>query len=267
MAAGTDKGRADSPWYGMSLQLTLNLTTNATSLLESEPGPTRSGSPDGLTTDPPGPEAAPASPSARQARERGLLTSSLASRLHQKLDSLGSTLFRLTWKVRVTPSGRLIYALRASARRISGNDCGSWPTTSATDWKSSGRVGQRRRQLTEAALKVPWPTPTVSTGAQTAENPTPGQTGGTSLPGAAQMAAWPTPNTMTGGQTSRGDRRKDELLMGGLVQSPDSGAMQNGSPAETGRRGQLNPALARWLMGLPPEWDDCAVTAMRSSHR
>lgn len=44
------------------------------------------------------------------------LTSSLGSRLQTALASRGSTLFRLTWKEAVTPSGRRIYRLRASGR-------------------------------------------------------------------------------------------------------------------------------------------------------
>jgi hypothetical protein len=74
------------------------------------------------------------------------LQSSLASRLRAKTASLGSTLYKLTWKERATPSGRSIPALRASARPTSdkgsiGPESG-WPTPMAASENSLRGKGQ-----------------------------------------------------------------------------------------------------------------------------
>jgi len=117
--------------------MTLEAMNSTTSSPGSASGAMRPGAQDGPTTGGSPPVHAPASLSVRQAAEAGLLTSgtygprstissesaaflsSLASRLQAKTASLGSTLYRLTWKDRVTPEGRSISALRASVRPIS----------------------------------------------------------------------------------------------------------------------------------------------------
>jgi hypothetical protein len=46
-----------------------------------------------------------------------------------------------------------------------------------------------------------------------------------------------------------------------------SGEMLTGSSAATASGGQLSPAHSRWLMGYPPEWDDCGAMATPSSRK
>lgn len=79
---------------------------------------------------------------------RSLTSAHLQSLLASKLQarSIGSILYRLTWKDRVTPSGRQICALRASKAPTSDNDFISspWPTPATRDGKG-GYIGGRMR--------------------------------------------------------------------------------------------------------------------------
>lgn len=95
------------------------------------------------------------------------LTSSLVNSLKERLALAGSTLYRMTWKEKVTPSLRSVSRLAASVPRTCGTGSGSWVTPTARDWKDTpgmattrpdgrSRLDQLPRQ---AALVISGPTP------------------------------------------------------------------------------------------------------------
>lgn len=209
--------------FNLSIHLTSSVLANVISSLALAYGHTRYGLPDGRTTAPSGQALAPASRSARpgsarRSRTKGTcgrtgpdlsecdaLSALLASRLRARTDTLGSTLFRLTWKAQRTPSGRVFPLLRASAPRTDGTEFTSWPTPHS--YSSTGAGTQDRDgglNLQTAAQLTHWPTPTANQPGGTAEQFLErkrkaienGKALGVSLTDlgmVAQLAGWPTP--------------------------------------------------------------------------
>ncbi len=179
------------------------------------------------------------------------LQSSLENRLRQRLSTLGSTLYTLTWKPWATPSGPSRSRLRASARRTSETAATGWPTPAGRDWKGSTLEG--------------WGTPMASDKIRSEEfaagrNP--------NLREGALLAGWPTTTTQDSADSrAYGYRGQTFMTLTDAARSADSGPVLTGSPVETRSGGQLAPSHSRWLMGLPIAWDECAPRSLPKSRK
>ena len=267
-----------------------------TSSPESEAGRSPCDSPAGPKIGKSGPEAAHASPSRQQGKAAGSKTSAISgpsssassksaalqpswvSRWLQKLASAGSMEYSLTLKERVTPAGRRIPALRASGRRTSDNGCIGWPTADsqsayrgATDTLEKFRPSGAYRQetLNDSALRViGFNTPRATDGTHGGPN----QSGGALPADAAKIVGWASPTahktTQSGDLTNPDgtpwDGRQKPHQNGRPVttaladQAKITGPIPGSSPVPTERKGVLDAAFSRWLMGFPETWDEAS---------
>jgi len=123
-----------------------------------------------------------------------------------------------------------------------------------------------------------WPTPMAGTPAQNGNN---AAGNNDSSRKTVELSGWTTPqahNTRGRSETQKsihGTKHgcvclvlaAKKTLHEGPARLTASGEMLTGCSAGMESGGQLNPAHSRWLMGLPPVWDDCAPTATRSSRK
>lgn len=177
----------------------------------------------------------------------------------------------------------------AAAQLIWAPTCG-WPTPIVNDATGSQYCGSNGKQFLKvpgAAALTGWPTPCSQDGPKGGPNQ-----GMDRLPGCVSLVGWPTP-LKTDGEKNEDliawEMRRDlkaaqgidlhkslnivakmtdpAVIPDGPARLTRDGEILIGSSAEMPSGGRLDPAHSRWLMGYPPEWDDCAATVTLSSRK
>ena len=157
----------------------------------------------------------------------------------------------------------------------------SWPSPAANNFEQSDqdKLNARRTALQvkygnngfgltlgNAAKLASWHTPIASDSRGSAG------VGKSELPNQVKLTSWATPTARDSKRAGRSRLARTGTTQGEPLSQQarllvTSGRTLSGFRVQTANGGQLNPAHSRWLMGLPPEWDACAVMAMPSNRR
>jgi hypothetical protein len=137
--------------------------------------------------------------------------------------------------------------------------------------------GKRSGGLNTEAAMAGWATPTVHDTKGTDYNRYTENGKGENRSGAlqdqAQIAGWPTPLAADSRGRAGAAAHKDSELPNAVcklmhdqpARRTATGEMLTGSSAAMESGGQLNPAMSRWLMGLPEVWDTLAPITKRKA--
>ena len=169
-----------------------------------------------------------------------------------------------------------------------------WPTPNASNGSGGGQAAragnpERSNELNDFAMLAGWPTPCVKDDNNSRMSPEAAarellrEGKGSSLASSATLAGWATPcaNQANGEPEAFLERKRRSVARGSsmgisvtdlamqarLTASGEGpiGFIREHSGWETHpASGQLNPALSRWLMGIPEIWCRCAIRASRS---
>ena len=167
------------------------------------------------------------------------------------VDTLNSVLtpYSRTWRVKVTPQGRLVFQLLASVPTTKEKESGLWPTpTTDSANNRTKKYAQGGTPLTMAIQT--WPTPTSRDWKDQigAYPPSTNVTRGETLMNTVTRRSWPTPTVNDSKSNGSPSQHK-----------------RNSKPLNAKVGGTLNPTWVEWLMGYPTGWTDLSPSETASS--